>query len=47
MAIPDYCVMLLGDCFYPPPFHLREPGPVGEEIDLPQITALVAERVDW
>ncbi|MEU9661600.1 MBL fold metallo-hydrolase [Streptomyces chartreusis] len=47
VAIPDSSVMLLGDCFYPPPFHLREPGPAGDEIDLPQITALVAERFDW
>ncbi|MFD5841045.1 MBL fold metallo-hydrolase [Streptomyces chartreusis] len=47
VAIPDSSVMLLGDCFYPPPSHLREPGPAGDEIDLPQITALVAERFDW
>ncbi|MDG4861002.1 MBL fold metallo-hydrolase [Streptomyces sp. T-3] len=47
VAVPDSGVLLLGDCFYPPPYHLREPGPAGEEIDLPQITALVAEGFDW
>lgn len=47
VAVPDSGVLLLGDCFYPPPFHLREPGPAGEEIDLPRITALVAEGFAW
>ncbi|MFI7105911.1 MBL fold metallo-hydrolase [Nonomuraea sp. NPDC050227] len=26
VAVPDSGVLLLGDCFYAPPFHLREPG---------------------
>jgi glyoxylase-like metal-dependent hydrolase (beta-lactamase superfamily II) len=26
VAVPDADVLLLGDCFYPPPYHLREPG---------------------
>ncbi|MGW5362943.1 MBL fold metallo-hydrolase [Actinopolymorpha pittospori] len=47
VAVPDSGVLLLGDCFYPPPYHLREPGLAGEEIDLRQITALVAEGFDW
>jgi hypothetical protein len=36
-----------GDCFSLPPYHLREPGPADEEIDMRQITALVAEGFDW
>ncbi|GAA3502757.1 MBL fold metallo-hydrolase [Streptomyces prasinosporus] len=47
VAVPDSGVLLLGDCFYPPPFHLREPGPAGEQIDTRQINALVAEGFDW
>jgi glyoxylase-like metal-dependent hydrolase (beta-lactamase superfamily II) len=26
VAVPDSGVLLLGDCVYPPPLHLREPG---------------------
>lgn len=26
VAVPDSGVLLLGDCYYPPPYHLREPG---------------------
>jgi glyoxylase-like metal-dependent hydrolase (beta-lactamase superfamily II) len=26
VAVPDSGVLLLGDSFYPPPFHLRKPG---------------------
>jgi glyoxylase-like metal-dependent hydrolase (beta-lactamase superfamily II) len=26
VKVPQDGVMFLGDCFYPPPFHLREPG---------------------
>jgi glyoxylase-like metal-dependent hydrolase (beta-lactamase superfamily II) len=26
VAVPDSQVLLLGDCFYPPPLHLRRPG---------------------
>ena len=26
VAVPDDGVLLLGDCFYPPPYHLRQPG---------------------
>jgi glyoxylase-like metal-dependent hydrolase (beta-lactamase superfamily II) len=47
VAVPDSGVLLLGDSIYPPPYHLREPGPAGEEIDLPPITSLVAEGFDW
>ncbi|WP_433893195.1 MBL fold metallo-hydrolase [Streptomyces sp. CA-111067] len=47
VGVPDSGVMLLGDSIYPPPYHLREPGPAGEEIDLPLVTALVAEGFDW
>jgi glyoxylase-like metal-dependent hydrolase (beta-lactamase superfamily II) len=25
VAVPDAGVLLLGDCCYPPPYHLREP----------------------
>jgi glyoxylase-like metal-dependent hydrolase (beta-lactamase superfamily II) len=26
VAVPDSGVLLLGDCFFPPPYHLRQPG---------------------
>jgi glyoxylase-like metal-dependent hydrolase (beta-lactamase superfamily II) len=26
VAVPDSAVLLLGDCYYPPPVHLRRPG---------------------
>lgn len=40
----DSSVMLLGDCYYPPPFHLRTPedGP-----DLAQLAGLREEGFDW
>jgi glyoxylase-like metal-dependent hydrolase (beta-lactamase superfamily II) len=41
---PESRVMLLGDAFYPPPFHLREEadGP-----DLALLRRLLSDEVDW
>lgn len=41
---PESSVALLGDCFYPPPFHLR-----GEDdsTDFAMVRRLLAERLDW
>lgn len=41
---PESGVALLGDCFYPPPFHLR-----GEDdsTDFAMVRRLLAERLDW
>ncbi|WP_228638885.1 MBL fold metallo-hydrolase [Microtetraspora sp. AC03309] len=44
VAVPDSSVMLLGDCFYPPPYHLRVPG---DEPDLAQLGTLVDEGFEW
>ncbi|MEV6105368.1 MBL fold metallo-hydrolase [Streptomyces sp. NPDC051940] len=44
VAVPDSGVLLLGDCFYPPPYHLREPG---DDIDRALVEGLVAEGFDW
>jgi glyoxylase-like metal-dependent hydrolase (beta-lactamase superfamily II) len=48
VAVPDSGVLLLGDCFYPPPFHLREPSD-GYDVDL--IRLLLDEdtfgRCEW
>ncbi|MFI7521332.1 MBL fold metallo-hydrolase [Micromonospora globbae] len=44
VLVPDSGVMLLGDCFYPPPAHLREPddGP-----DLALVRRLLDDHYDW
>ncbi|MFD2765440.1 MBL fold metallo-hydrolase [Micromonospora eburnea] len=48
VAVPDSGVLLLGDCFYPPPYHLRKPG---DTYDLELIRSLLDEndlgRFDW
>lgn len=44
VAVPDSGVMLLGDCFYPPSFHLRRPG---DGVDPHQIEALIGEGFAW
>lgn len=48
VAVPDSGVLLLGDCFYPPPYHLREPG---DTHDWELIRSLLDEnafgRFDW
>lgn len=37
-------VAFLGDCFYPPPYHLRKPA---DGHDVGMIRALLAEELDW
>jgi glyoxylase-like metal-dependent hydrolase (beta-lactamase superfamily II) len=48
VAVPDSGVLLLGDCFYPPPYHLRQPGD-GHDVAL--IRSLLDDsefgRLDW
>ncbi len=41
---PESDVAFLGDCFYPPPFHLRSEG---DTTDLRMFRRLLAERHDW
>ncbi|SIN29238.1 hypothetical protein [Micromonospora cremea] len=45
---PHSGVLLLGDCFYPPPYHLRQPG---DTYDAALIRSLLDEstfgRLDW
>jgi glyoxylase-like metal-dependent hydrolase (beta-lactamase superfamily II) len=40
VAVPDSGVLLLGDCFYPPPLHLREPD---DGLDVALIRRLLAD----
>ena len=42
--VPDSGVVLLGDCFYPPAFHLREEG---DTTDFAMVRRLLAERHTW
>jgi glyoxylase-like metal-dependent hydrolase (beta-lactamase superfamily II) len=44
VTVPDSGVMLLGDCFYPPPYHLRGPD---ADVDHALIKRLLAERHPW
>jgi glyoxylase-like metal-dependent hydrolase (beta-lactamase superfamily II) len=41
---PESGVMLLGDCFYPPPFHLRTES---DGMDFGMVKRLLAERHAW
>ncbi|MEU4604652.1 MBL fold metallo-hydrolase [Kribbella sp. NPDC023972] len=44
VTVPDSRVILLGDCFYPPPYHLRAHG---DTIDHALVKRLLAERHSW
>jgi glyoxylase-like metal-dependent hydrolase (beta-lactamase superfamily II) len=44
VAVPDSGVLLLGDCFYPPPWHLRTPD---DTQDLEQVRGLLDEQYEW
>ncbi len=44
VVVPDSGVMLMGDCYFPPPFHLREEG---DEMDFGMVRRLLAERHRW
>jgi glyoxylase-like metal-dependent hydrolase (beta-lactamase superfamily II) len=42
--VPEAGVMFLGDCYYPPPFHLREDG--DEDLHLPMLEQLAADHCE-
>jgi glyoxylase-like metal-dependent hydrolase (beta-lactamase superfamily II) len=44
VAVPAAGVLLLGDCVYPPPLHLREPG---DGVDAALAARLLAEYADY
>jgi glyoxylase-like metal-dependent hydrolase (beta-lactamase superfamily II) len=44
VLVPDSGVALLGDCFYPPPAHLREPG---DGLDLDLVRGLLDDDYHW
>ncbi len=44
VTVPDAGVMLLGDCYFPPPFHLREEG---DGLDHAMARRLLRERHAW
>jgi glyoxylase-like metal-dependent hydrolase (beta-lactamase superfamily II) len=44
VAVPDSSVMLLGDCFYPPPLHLRT---ADDGLDEDQLRGLLDEQYEW
>ncbi|MEH0819782.1 MULTISPECIES: MBL fold metallo-hydrolase [unclassified Micromonospora] len=44
VLVPDSAVMLLGDCFYPPPAHLRQEG---DGPDLALVRRLLDDRYHW
>ncbi|MGH3385050.1 MAG: MBL fold metallo-hydrolase [Nocardioidaceae bacterium] len=44
VAVPDSEVLLLGDCFYPPPYHLRSPD---DRPDVAMVRRLVDEGYGW
>ncbi|MFG1810428.1 MBL fold metallo-hydrolase [Streptomyces sp. NPDC049040] len=39
VRVPSEGVILLGDCYYPPPYHMRQPG---DEADLAMVRELVS-----
>lgn len=44
VRVPSEGVLFLGDCYYPPPFHLREPG---DGLDLDLVRRLVTDDYAW
>jgi glyoxylase-like metal-dependent hydrolase (beta-lactamase superfamily II) len=44
VTVPDSGVRLLGDCFYPPPYHLRRPD---DRHDLAMVRSLLRDDIDW
>jgi glyoxylase-like metal-dependent hydrolase (beta-lactamase superfamily II) len=44
VAVPDSSVLLLGDCYYPPPWHLRTPE---DGMDVAQLRELVGLEFEW
>ncbi|MQA96922.1 MAG: hypothetical protein GEV11_20595 [Streptosporangiales bacterium] len=44
VGVPGERVLFLGDCYFPPPYHLRSPG---DEPDLALLETLVEPGIDW
>lgn len=44
VTVPDSGVLLLGDCFYPPPLQLREEG---DGLDLDMVRNLLRDDIEW
>ncbi|WP_298321745.1 MBL fold metallo-hydrolase [Haloactinopolyspora sp.] len=44
VTVPGDGVLFLGDCYYPPPFHLRQPG---DEPDLDMVASLISDDIEW
>ncbi|WP_239000940.1 MBL fold metallo-hydrolase [Jiangella asiatica] len=44
VRVPAAGVLFLGDCYYPPPHHLRRPGD-GPDLDL--VASLVSDDIEW
>lgn len=44
VRVPDAGVLFLGDCYYPPPYHLRSPD---DAADLAMLAALFSDDIDW
>jgi glyoxylase-like metal-dependent hydrolase (beta-lactamase superfamily II) len=48
VRVPDSGVLLHGDCFYPPPYHLREPDDGYDEIVIRRVLdRRLFGEVDW
>lgn len=44
IEVPDSGVLLLGDCYYPPPYHLRGPA---DDYDGDMVRRLLSDRFEW
>lgn len=44
VRLPEQKVMFLGDCYYPPPYHLREED--DEDLDIPMLESFLAQDYD-
>jgi glyoxylase-like metal-dependent hydrolase (beta-lactamase superfamily II) len=44
VGVPEAGVLFLGDCFYPPPLHLRAPD---STLDVAMLAGLVSEQYEW
>jgi glyoxylase-like metal-dependent hydrolase (beta-lactamase superfamily II) len=44
VGVPEAGVLFLGDCYYPPPMHLRTPE---SALDVAMLSSLVSERYAW
>ncbi len=45
VKLPEQRVMFVGDCYYPPPFHLRKADDV--DLDTTMLDRLLGEEYDW